>query len=352
MRGARISLLRSSSIHLAIIFTLLLCTALVLFYRELRVAGASADMATLSLYAIITLLLMIAAGMFGLSYYVTKRINTIIKTAETIVQTGDLSARIPIDNPWDDLSTLSATLNTMICRIEESVEAIRTVSDNIAHDLRTPLTRLRNRIERLHEAPCNAADQPEHMQKLLNECDGLLATFQALLRISRVETAQRKDHFSNLSLAALLHDVIELYEPLAAEKNISIHPELSDISIIADADLLFQCFANILDNAIKYTPAHGSICLSSAQERNTAIIRIADSGAGVPDALKERLFTRFFRADGPRNTSGNGLGLALVAAIIKLHHGTIALLDHTPTGLCVQVAIPLPNAALANHSQY
>lgn len=337
---AGISIFRSSSTHLAIIFSALIAASLILFFHELKTyLGHDNDMRTMSLYLIIAVLCSVVLGLFGISYYVTKRINTIIRTADTIVKTGDLSARIPLDNRWDDLSTLAATLNTMIGRIEESVESIRTVSDNIAHDLRTPLTRMRNRIERLSIQPCDAHRTGEEMQYLLEECDQLLATFQALLRISRVEHSLRKDKFISVSLDALLADVIDLYEPLASEKQIVITSNLQPYTVQADSDLLFQCFANILDNAIKYTPANGIISINVTPHSQRALISITDSGTGITEEAKKKVFTRFFRSDETRNSSGNGLGLALVAAIIKMHHGQITLHDNKPSGLEVRVMI-------------
>lgn len=336
---ARISLIKSSSTRLAILFTCLIAVAIALFAKELRVMGPGSDISTLTLYAIVTLLLIIAASMFLLSFYMTKRINRILHTAETIIQTGDLSARIPLDNRWDDLGTLSLILNRMIGKIEESVVTTRIVSDSIAHDLRTPLTRLRNRIEALQHQPCKAQETGAHMQSLISECDAILATFQALLRISRIETQHKKDRFMSVPLHHVLEDVIDLYEPLASDKNISFSADISPIQRIGDRDLLFQCFANILDNAIKHTPENGSISISLTHDNKAMYVTIADTGPGIPDHLKDRVFLRFFRADNTRQTPGNGLGLSLVSAIVKLHGATISLHDNTPNGLVVRVKL-------------
>lgn len=336
---ARISLLKSSSTHLAILFSCLIAAALALFIKELRVMGPGSDISTLTLYAIVTLLMAIAACLFLLSYYTTKRINSILHTADTIIQTGDLSARIPIDNRWDDLSTLSQIINRMLGKIEESVFTTRIVSDSIAHDLRTPLTRLRNRIEALQHKPCKAQETQDHMQSLIAECDAILGTFQALLRISRIETQHKKDRFVSVPLHHVLEDIIELYEPLAAEKNISIYKDLMELQRIGDRDLLFQCFANILDNAIKHTPPNGSIRIELTHDGHHIHVVIADSGPGIPEPLKERVFLRFFRVDTTRQTPGNGLGLSLVSAVIKLHNAHIGLHDNSPNGLIVRVKL-------------
>ncbi len=336
---ARISLLRSSSTHLAILFSCLLAIALALFVKELRVMGPGSDISTITLYGILTLLLVIASSMFMLSFYNTRRINSILHTAETIILTGDLSARIPGENRGDDLSTLSHILNRMIGKIEESVFTTRIVSDSIAHDLRTPLTRLRNRIEALQYQPCKAQETQEHMQSLIAECDAILSTFQALLRISRIETQHKKDRFTSVPLHHVLEDVIELYEPLASDKHISITSELQQTQRIGDRDLLFQCFANILDNAIKHTPEHGTIHIRLAHDAGCMYVTITDTGTGIPDHLKERVFLRFFRADTTRQTPGNGLGLSLVSAVVKLHGAHISLHDNDPHGLIVKVKL-------------
>jgi len=336
---ARISLLRSSSTHLAVLFACLIAIAIALFVKELRVMGPGSDISALTLYAIVTLLMAIAASLFYLSFYVTKRINTILHTAETIIHTGDLSARIPIDNRWDDLSMLSEIINRMLAKIEESVFTTRIVSDSIAHDLRTPLTRLRNRIEALQHQPCKAQETQAHMQSLITECDAILGTFQALLRISRIETQHKKDRFVSVPLKHVLEDVIELYEPLASEKNITLHANLMELNRIGDRDLLFQCFANIIDNAIKHTPENGHISIDLTHDGRQIHLNIADSGPGIDESLKERVFLRFFRADTTRQTPGNGLGLSLVSAVIKLHGAHISLNDNTPTGLIVHITL-------------
>lgn len=338
---ARISLYRSSSLQLAIFFSALIGIALYLFAKEIHMIGPGSDASSISLRLLVMVLLLIAGGMFYVSYEATRRINRILRTADTIMRTGDLSARIPVDNRWDDLSTLSRFINRMLAEIEESMQAISHVSDNIAHDLRTPLTRLRNRLEALKHKPCGGQDYAEHMQSIINECDSILGTFQALLRISRIENQRQTTHFTSINLTNLLDDVVELYEPLAQEKQQEITLQSENIQITAERDLLFQCITNLLDNAIKYTPQKGNITVTLQQKDQHAILEISDTGRGITDAQKEKVFQRFYRGDAMRCTPGNGLGLSLVAAIIKLHGGTITLHDHAPSGLTVRVRLPL-----------
>lgn len=339
---ARISLHQSSFIRLSVLFSALIALALFLFIKEVQMVGPGSDASSVTLRLLIIVLLLIAVGMFLLSLRVNKRINRILRTADRIMQTGDLSSRVRVEQrTWGDLHTLSLFINDMLSQIEESVAATRHVSDSIAHDLRTPLTRLRNRMEVLQYKPCGAEDYAEQMQQVINECDGLLATFNGMLRISRIETERKKDRFTQFNLAHVMEDVTELYEPLAQEKQQRFEASFADAPIYGDRDLLFQCFANLLDNAVKYTPEGGQVQVKVAVEEGKVQACIRDSGRGIVDEKKEKVFRRFYRVDETRGTPGNGLGLSLVAAVIKLHKGKIALKNNEPNGLLVQVCLPV-----------
>ncbi len=260
---------------------------------------------------------------FLISYFVVSRINRIGEIAKQIIETGDLSRRVPIDSNWDDLSNLGEVLNTMLMRIEDLLQGIRDVADNIAHDLRTPLTRLRHQLEDVKCAPPNA----EQTGQLLTEVDGLLDTFSALLRIANIEKGKRHQQFQTVELKALLHDVVELYEPLAEDKGIAIVAEFSESSNIdGDRDLLFQALANLLDNAIKFSPKESQIHIALQQNK----ISIADHGIGISEGEYEKVFNRFYRSDKSRHEAGSGLGLSLVKAVMELHQGTITLDDNQP----------------------
>jgi signal transduction histidine kinase len=255
---------------------------------------------------------------FAISGFVVSRINRIAQTAQSIIDTGDLSKRISVDSSWDDLSSLANVLNVFLERIEQLMHGVRTVSDNIAHDLRTPLTRLKNKIDSL--------DHPNR-DDLADEANQLLGTFNALLRISNIETGKRHSAFSSLDLGLVLNDVIELYEPLAEEKKIEIKTNIERYNLMGDRDLLFQAFANILDNAVKFTPQKGCINLNLT---SSGCVEITDTGPGVPNEDKEKIFQRFYRGEASRTTSGFGLGLSLVAAVIDLHGGEISLENVNP----------------------
>jgi signal transduction histidine kinase len=342
---ARITLLHSSSTHLALIFSILIIAAIALVSYQFYLFRIGITPEPWLIQWALALLLVIAVGLFVLGFYVTKRINNIAETADRIMHTGDISQRIPIYQHWDDLSTLSHTLNRMLAEIESLVQGIRTVSDNIAHDLRHPLARLRNGLEELRKSSHASGDmhQREQITHLLQECDMLLNMFSGLLRISAIESTRRHSGFAGVDLACVLHDVIELYEPLASDSDLQIViASPNEAPINGDKDLLFQAIANLVDNAIKYSPAHASIYItldtSMSEKNNQGItLRIEDQGGGIAPEHRANVFKRFYRGESCRSTAGNGLGLALVRAIIDLHHGTIHLNDSTHGGLCVTI---------------
>jgi len=282
-------------------------------------------------------LILISGLSLWVGYYVVDRINRIADTTDRIVQEGALHERLPVDSSWDDLSQLSSALNRTLEELDQMVQSIKSVSDNIAHDLRTPLTRLRADIEQVTD--------PAHRKRLLKEVDGIMAMFKGLLRIADVESNKKRQAFAQHALNTIVEDVIELYSPLADEKDINIQHQVNRATVEGDRDLLFQAMANILDNAIKFTPVGGAVTLVVDSHNREAIIHICDSGPGIPRALTDKVTRRFFRADNSRNTSGNGLGLAMVNAVIKLHKGKLEFKENPHSdmspGLCCTVTLPL-----------
>jgi signal transduction histidine kinase len=264
-------------------------------------------------------------GGWVMSAGVMRRLETINQTAGRIMA-GDLTRRIPLDGSGDDFDELAANLNRMLERIEQLMAGVRQVSDNIAHDLRTPLTRVRTKLELL----CTELDGCENARLLAAEtiadAEEMLATFNALLRIARIESGARRSAFAVVDLGALTQDLVELYEPLAAEKGQSLTLGLDGPArVMGDRDLLFQALANLVDNAIKYTPPGGHIALAVAAGEDGVTARIRDSGPGIPPEARERVLDRFVRLDDSRSTPGSGLGLSLVKAVLDLHQASIAL---------------------------
>lgn len=335
----RIRLFQSSSTKLAIFFSAILSSALGLLCIEIYLLTHGEDVQPEILYAILGLILFICAGLFFISFYVTKRINSIVITASNIIATRDLTQRIPAPNRWDDLSRLAQVLNLMLEKIEQAVASTRQVSDNIAHDLRTPLTRLRNHIEQMRNGVRETDPQWNEFGALAAECDSLLTTFNALLRIANIEAGRRNPTLAPLNLAPVVEDVIALYEPIASERGIHLHYRAEPCMIAGDKDLLFQALANLLDNALKHTPAAGDVVLTLTPLPSGARIVLTDTGVGIEDAHKTQVFSRFYRVDASRHQPGVGLGLSLVQAIISLHKGTITLSDHHPSGLTVTITL-------------
>lgn len=270
----------------------------------------------------ITLVIFIA---YMISFFVVNGTNKIARTAHEIINTGDLSRRVDMGSNWDDLGKMASALNILLDRIQELMFGIRQVSDNIAHDLRTPLTRLRNKLEDLKDSP--------QKEELLNEADHLLDTFSALLRISRIQSEKQRRQFQDINLKELIEDVIDFYEPLAEEKSISLSHDLETIEFYGDRDLLFQAYANLLDNALKYTPENGDVSVTMKYNKQRKIlVEISDSGIGISEEERNKIFDRFYRSEQSRNSPGTGLGLSLVHAVITLHDGVINV-ETTQPGL-------------------
>ncbi len=276
------------------------------------------------IWMVMFLMLVVVVVSFGISHFVVSRINRIAATAQSIVETGDLSQRLSIDSEWDDLSSLAVVLNEFLNKIEGLMSGIREVSNNIAHDLRTPLTGLRSDIEALKTQPVDA----HKVDLLLSEADRILAIFHALLRIANIEKGKRTEYFREFDLTTLLHDVVDLYEPLAEEKKINLRVELPEfLKIKGDPDQIFQLSANILDNAIKFAPSGTVIRVLAGVEKGRPFLFVEDRGQGIPDHDRENVFKHFYRGDSSRSTPGNGLGLSLVKAVAEQHQASIVLED-------------------------
>ena len=293
------------------------------------------------LWALGIMLILGSLGSIMMGRSTLRRIEAINQTSHDIMS-GDLSRRIPSRGTGDDFDKLADNLNNMLDQIEALMESVRRVSDNIAHDLRTPLARLRNQLEELR-LDTDATDQRyTGLEQALDEADALLKTFNALLRIARIESKEDNTDFTPVDIGALINDVMELYDPLAEDKQIRFETAIRTQFIFhGDRDLLFQALANLLDNAIKYTPAGGRIQLSLDLEGDAVCLRLCDSGPGIPEAQRELVFQRFYRLEQSRTTPGDGLGMSLVQAVMQRHHLDLQLEDNQP-GLCVNIRFPNP----------
>lgn len=289
-----------------------------------------------------TVALSLIGGML-MSRRLVARIDAINRTSREIMA-GDLARRVPVGPDGDEFDQLAQNLNAMLDQIERLMAGLRQVSDNIAHDLRTPLARLRSRLEVTLMEPAESAADRAAMEATIAEADGLLKTFNALLSIAQAEAGAVRRHFAPLELKALLADVAELYEPLAEERGQAFEAEFDGpLTVQGDRDLLFQAVANLLDNAIKFAPRQGSVALALRAEGGRAVILVSDSGPGIPAAECDRVTERFYRLESSRSTPGSGLGLSLVAAVATLHGGRLVLEDNAP-GLRARIEIPLGEA--------
>lgn len=305
-------------------------------------------MQRLSILSIILMFAVIITS-YAISRFVVTRTNKIAETARNIMETGDMSQRIALHARWDDLGFMAGVLNEFLARIENLMASVRQVADNIAHDLRTPLSRMRSSVEELKNAPSLAQNKEAQnlCDKISAEADRLLDTFNALLKISRIEEGRDIGPRHPLDLENLAQDVAELYEPLAEEKNINLQKNLQKALYNGNKDLLFQALANIVDNAIKFTPAGGTVTITSGQDnKGHVFVSICDSGPGINETDESRLFKRFYRAESSRRSPGNGLGLSLVSAIVTSHGGTVTLENiyrnagTSSAGLCATIFFP------------
>src|SRR5262245_16051370 len=295
-------------------------------------------------------LLGVGAGIL-ISRGMLSRIEAITATSRKIMG-GDLSRRIALTGSGDELDRLAASLNAMLARIEELMFALREVSDNIAHDLKTPLNRLRNRAEAALRSPVGPDAYREGLAKTIEEADELIRTFNSLLLIARLEGGVVAESMTAVDPAAVIRDVAELYEPAAEEAGLTLAVSAAPgLSLVANRELVSQAVANLVDNAIKYSAAPvraaagaaptfaPAIAISLAQAGRNIEIAVADRGPGVAAEGRERALQRFVRLEKSRSRPGAGLGLSLVAAVARMHGGSVRLEDNAP-GLRAVLSLP------------
>ncbi len=304
------------------------------------------------------------AGGFFVTRRVLKRFDAMTETTQRIMA-GDLSERLPVTGTGDELDRLAMNLNDMLERIEALMRGLKEVSDNIAHDLKTPLTRLRNRCEAALRTAKTETDYRGALEDMIEESDGLIRTFDALLMIARAESGQARDNMTEFDAAEIVRGVGELYEPLADESGLTLTVDAPEPSMInGNRELLSQTLANLVDNAIKYArPAQNSenatqnaeavaqkaeataqmppaeIVLAVRQQGDRVLLTVADRGPGIPEADRRRAIERFVRLEQSAPEPGSGLGLSLAAAVARLHGGELTLADNKP-GLKVVISLP------------
>jgi len=296
-----------------------------------------------------SLALVIVLGLVGgffVSRRVLSRIDAMTGTAQTIMA-GDLSGRLPVAGTGDELDRLADNVNAMLERIEALMRGLKEVSDNIAHDLKTPLTRLRNRCEQALRSATGEASYRAALESTIAESDDLIRTFDALLMIARAESGQARDNMTEFDASEIARDVGELYEPVADEKGIALTIDAPAAAPVhGNRELVSQALANLIDNAIKYAGPNGQangvpaeIVVKAGNDGERIMLSVADRGPGIPDADRDRVVERFVRLEQSRSAPGSGLGLSLASAVARLHGGELKLEDNQP-GLRTTIALP------------
>ncbi len=290
-------------------------------------------------------------GGFIVATRVLRRVDGMSASAQSIM-TGDLTQRLPVSGSGDELDRLAQNLNTMLERIGELMQGLREVSDNIAHDLKTPLTRLRNGVEQALRTGDSPQDYRTALEHVLDDSDSLIRIFNALLMIARLEAGSGRETMTEFDLSEVVADVVELYEPSAEEEGLSLEAKVeAALAMHGSRELIGQALANLIDNAIKYgipqdTLLQPSAITVSAQRLGSEIeIAVADHGPGIGPQDRAHVLDRFVRLEGSRSRPGSGLGLSLAAAVVRLHHGTLRLEDNEP-GLRIVLAFPAASPQL------
>lgn len=281
----------------------------------------------------------VIAGLIA-SRAVLRRLSVINRTATTIFH-GKLEERVPLMGGDDEFNDLARNINLMLDRISDLMRVTREVTDNVAHDLRTPLNRMRGRLELALLPDTPRVELEEAVTASLEEADALVATFEALLTIARLDNGVAPD-FATVDLASLAEDLLDYFAPLAEERDLLLCAEpLVPIELNADRHLLFQAFSNAVDNAIRYTPPGGRVAISVRSAGEGAVFSVADSGPGIPEERRQDVLRRFFRLDASRHEAGTGLGLSVVEAIAR-HHGAKLVFEDNWPGLRLSMEFPLP----------
>jgi len=279
------------------------------------------------------------AGGFLMSRNLLRRVDEISAAAQRIMR-GDLSQRVPANDSGDEFDRLAGALNEMLDQIEQLMTGMRAVTDSLGHDLRSPLTHLKGRIEMTLRGPTDIAAYRSALDDATADVDAVLKTFNALMSVATAEAGTARAEMTDVDVAEVGRDAAELYEPLAEEKGQHLSFAGAGPAVVrGHRQLLAQAVANLLDNALKYSPAGGAVRLSVDSDGETVHLRVADNGPGVGAEDRERVLGRFVRLDNSRGEAGSGLGLSLVAAVAKLHGAKLNLEDNAP-GLRVVLAFP------------
>jgi signal transduction histidine kinase len=291
------------------------------------------------LWAMLVVLAMASAGALVVRSLFRRALANVSATAAAIAG-GDFTQRVKLSGRGDEFDQLADTINDMLDRMARLMEGVREVSNAIAHDLRTPITRARARLEDASVHAGTAEELRAAIERATADLDGIVAVFQGLLRIAEIEAGARRSAFATLDVVPLLAGVAELYGAVAEEKGIALSVRTPDrLPAFGDRELIQQAVANLVDNAVKFAPPGGAVTLSATATQAGVAVAVVDQGPGIPEADRARAAERFFRGESARNTPGSGLGLALVQAVAHLHGGSLRLSDAAP-GLVAILSLP------------
>jgi signal transduction histidine kinase len=301
-----------------------------------QIAAVQTRIESAFVWVILAAVVLAAAGGVFFSLRLMRRIDAMTATCQAINE-GRFSDRIALRDSGDELDRLAGVINAMLDRIGGLMENLRQVSSDVAHDLRTPLTHLRNRLEETRMKSLSVEEYSAAVTHAIESTDQLLGIFSALLRISQVESGSRRAAFAEVGLSELLDRCLQLYAPVVEDRGSTLSGRLTpDLRIHGDAELLTQLFSNLIENAIRHTPPGTRIVIGLESSGGAPVASVSDDGPGIPAAEREKALRRFYRLAGSRSTPGHGLGLALVEAIADLHGAALELADNAP-GLCVRL---------------
>jgi signal transduction histidine kinase len=304
-----------------------------------RLDTAQDHLVRILLWLFVAALLLAVLGGALVSRSFLRRTDAMARACRAIMD-GDLKARIPVRGTQDELDRLAGTINEMLERIAGLMENLRQVTNDIAHDLRTPVTHLRHRLERARAESATQEDYAQALDSAIAKSDEILALFAALLRIAQIEAGARRAAFAPVALVSLLLHMRDLFGAVAEEAGDQLEISVQNSADIrGDRELLVQLFSNLIENAILHTPAGTGIALTLAVTGNRAVVTVGDDGPGVPREEHAKLFQRLYRHEASRNRPGYGLGLSLVAAIAELHGATVAVAD--APGFTIALSFPL-----------
>lgn len=295
------------------------------------------------------LVLVGALGGLFVAHRMLERVDLMSASARRIMA-GDMNERLAVSGAGDELDRLAENFNAMLERISELMSGLREVSDNIAHDLKTPLTRLRNRAEAALRGSSANGEHGEALAAVIEESDSLIRVFNALLMIARAEAGYSSDNLAAFDADAVVQDIVEMYEPVAEEQSVALECDVeSGLTVTGSRELLGQAIVNLVDNALKYGvgAAQPRIDVSARRNGDMIDISVADHGPGISAADRERVTGRFVRLENSRSRPGSGLGLSMAAAVARLHHGALRIEDNEP-GLRVVLSLPAaPRATIS-----